>query len=281
MKLSIVCSLQGRGCEAAPLRADLEQDLARIAALGYDGVELAIRDPTLVDPDVISAMIKRARLCVPAIGTGQAWSEERLSLIHPRTNIRRAAIERVKAHFPLAARTGAVVVIGLICGIATPRQKRSEAMKLLIDSLAECVQAASESGVRLVLEPLNRYETSLVTTVDQALELLDRLATDCIGLLLDTFHMNIEELSIEESIRRAAHRLLHVHVADSNRGPPGSGHLDFSSIVKTLKEIGYQGYLSGEFLALPDGAAAAEASIRFLRSVVGTGYGQDIVPHAF
>lgn len=273
MKLSIVLSVQPSTFEAAPFRGDLEKDLADIAALGYDGVELAIRDPSRVDHERLLAMVERCGLGVPAIGTGQASSQERLSLIHPKAAVRRAAIERVKAHIPLARRTGALIVIGLICGRMTQRQSRDKAEALLVDALAECARTAVEHSVRLVLEPLNRYETSLVNTVDQALELLERLPADSVGLLIDTFHMNIEEPSIEASIRRAASRILHVHVADSNRHAPGDGHLDFPSIVACLREVGYQGYLSGEFMAVPDARTAASRSISFLRSLEGAPHG--------
>jgi len=273
MKLSIVLSVQPSRFETAPFRGDLEKDLAYIAALGYDGVELAIRDPNRVDHERLLAVVERYGLAVPAIGTGQAWSEERLSLIHPKAAVRRAAIERVKAHIPLARRTGALVVVGLICGRMTPHQSREKAEALLSEALTECARAASEHSVRLVLEPLNRYETSLVNTVDQALELLETVGTDSVGLLVDTFHMNIEEPSIEASVRKAASRILHVHVADSNRHAPGDGHLDFPSIVGSLREVGYQGYLSGEFMAVPDGETAASRSIRFLRSLEGSPHG--------
>jgi len=85
--------------------------------------------------------------------------------------------------------------------------------------------------------------------------------------LLDTFHMNIEEPSIQDSIRSCGDRIFHVHVADSNRWHPGAGHLDFSSILATLQEVGYDGFISGEFMPVPDPETAAERSIAFLREL--------------
>jgi len=100
--------------------------------------------------------------------------------------------------------------------------------------------------------------------VAEGLALIEAVGADNFGLLLDTFHMNIEEPSIEESIRQAGNRIFHFHVADSNRWYPGAGHLDFRSILSTLKDIGYQGFVSGEFLPKPDAETAARKAIEYL-----------------
>ncbi len=119
--------------------------------------------------------------------------------------------------------------------------------------------------MHLALEPLNRYETSLINTIDEALDVIERVGEDNLGLLPDTFHMNIEEPSVEDSLRRAAGRTIHFHVADSNRWHPGAGHLDFARILRLLKDLGYDRYLSGEFLPLPDARTAAANAIDHLR----------------
>ncbi len=119
----------------------------------------------------------------------------------------------------------------------------------------------------MVLEPLNRYETPLINTAREALEFLDLVGADNLGLLLDTFHMNIEEPSIEESIRMCGRRIFHFHVADSNRWYPGAGHLDFRAILSTLLATGYQGFVSGEFMAQPEADLAARKAAEFLRGL--------------
>ncbi len=88
-----------------------------------------------------------------------------------------------------------------------------------------------------------------------------RSARRTLGLLLDTYHMNIEEPSIETSIRAAGPRIYHFHVADSNRWPPGGGHLDFAAILRALAATGYGGFVSGEFLPAPDAATAAQRGL--------------------
>src|SRR5574338_1456940 len=100
MKLSIVLSAQPAAFQAATFKGDLEANLRRIAALGYDGVELAIRDPGLVDVGSLEALVRGVNLRVPAIGTGQAWGEEGLSFTHPDADVRRRAIERIQSHVP-------------------------------------------------------------------------------------------------------------------------------------------------------------------------------------
>jgi sugar phosphate isomerase/epimerase len=133
--------------------------------------------------------------------------------------------------------------------------------------LQQCCAAAQPRGVRLALEPICRYETTLVNNVVQGLELIERVDADNFGLLLDTFHMNIEEPVIEESIRACGERIFHFHVADSNRWYPGAGHLDFTSILNTLFDTGYQGFVSGEFMPLPEADTAARRNIAYLRQL--------------
>ena len=102
----------------------------------------------------------------PAIGTGQAWGEEGLSFTDPDPQMSAArAIERIKSHIPVASRFGAVIIIGLIRGIVKPGVDPAQAMDWLIEALRECSEAAQPHGIRLALEPINRYETTLINTL--------------------------------------------------------------------------------------------------------------------
>ena len=265
MKTSIVLSTQPAQFQAATFKGDLGTNLAQIASLGYDGVELAIRDPKLIDMELLDGLVRKHGLRVPAIGTGQAWGEEGLSFTDPDPEVRFVALERIKSHIPVAAHFGAVVIIGLVRGIVKPGVSHAQAMDWLVEALRECSVAAYSHGVRLALEPINRYETTLINTAAQGLDLIERVGADNFGLLLDTFHMNIEEPSIEASIQACGERIFHFHVADSNRWYPGAGHLDFKSILSTLSAIGYQGWVSGEFLPMPDMVTAAKRGLFHLR----------------
>ncbi len=268
MKFSVVLSTQPAQFQAATFKGGLENNLAAIAGMGYDGVELAIRDPALVDLDQLRQLTQTYRLAVPAIGTGQAWGEEHLSFTDPDAAIRRKAVERILNHIPVAAAFKAVIIIGLIRGLVRPGVSQEQAEAWLREALQVCAAAAAAAGARLALEPINRYETSLVNTGAQGLELIARVGAANFGLLLDTFHMNIEEQVMEDSIRACGPHIFHFHVADSNRWYPGAGHLDFCSILSALQATGYQGWVSGEFLPRPDAETAARKGLEQLRKMM-------------
>ena len=274
MKLSIVLSTHTAQFQAVAFKGDFESNVSKIAEMGYDGVELAIRDPNLVDADELLRVVSAHGLAVPAIGTGQAWGEEGLSFTDPDPAVRAAAVQRVCDHVPLASRFAAcgercrtAIIIGLLRGIVKPGVDRDQAMDWLVEALQACSSAAAPHGVRLALEPINRYETTLINTVAQGLALIEHVRADNFGLLLDTFHMNIEEPSIKESICACGGRIFHFHVADSNRWYPGAGHLDFRRILETLFATGYEGYVSGEFLPVPDADTSAQEAIAYLRNI--------------
>jgi sugar phosphate isomerase/epimerase len=267
-RLSIVLSTHPAQFNAVAYQGDLEANLIKVAKWGYSGVELAIRDPTLIQADKLDQLISSARLKIPAIGTGQAYSEEGLSFTNPSIAVRKAGVLRIVNQIKLARRFGAMVIIGLIRGTTPPGQSKGRSASWLVECLQECLDAAGKYQVRLALEPLNRYETDLVHSVEQGLELIHQLGSPYLGLLLDTFHMNIEEANIENSILQAGERIFHFHVADSNRWYPGAGHLNFVSILDALKSTGYTGWISGEFIPQPDADTAASQSILHLNRCI-------------
>ena len=267
MRLSIVLSTHAARFEAVAFKGNFEANVAKIAGWGYNGIELAIRDPKLVDADELERVVSAHGLVVPAIGTGQAWGEEGLSFTSDDPAVRAAAVERIKSHVPLAARFDAVIILGLIRGTTPEGQTHEQSMAYLVEALQVCAAVAAATGVRFALEPLNRYETDLIHTVADGLDLVERVGADNFGLLLDTFHMNIEEPVIEKSIRACDDRIFHFHVADSNRWYPGAGHLDFESILEALFATGYRGFVSGEFMPLPDADTSAKRSIAYLRGL--------------
>jgi len=271
MKLSLVLSTHTAAFQAVALKGDFANSVGKVAGWGYDGVEIAIRDPALVDDDELDRLIADTGLVAPAIGTGQAWGEEGLSLTSDDPSIRAEAIERLRSHVPLAERLDAMIILGLIRGITPTGQTHEQSMSYLVEAIRDCASIAAETGVRFALEPLNRYETDLIHTVAEGLDLIERVGAENFGLLLDTFHMNIEEPQIEESIRTCGDRIFHFHVADSNRWHPGAGHLDFESILEALSATGYQGFVSGEFMPMPDADTAAQRGIAHLTSLQSVG----------
>ena len=266
MKLSIVVSTQPASFTALAYKGRLDKNLVKIKKFGYDGVELAVRDPELLNVDDLEKKLKEKAIPVSALGTGQAYGEEGLSFTHPDHTIRKKAVERIKSQITLASRLDAVVIIGLIRGRTQQNVPESKAEEWMLEAFRELGE--EDPNVKLVIEPINRYETDILNTVESAMQFLDKLNMDNVGLLLDTFHMNIEEPSMYDSIEEAKDRLFHFHVADSNRWYPGGGHIKFENIINLLKRIGYQKFVSAEILPHPDPDTAALKTIECLGPMI-------------
>ncbi|MBC8401048.1 MAG: sugar phosphate isomerase/epimerase [Candidatus Marinimicrobia bacterium] len=266
MKLGIVLSTQAAKFSALAYKGQVTENTAKISRLGFDGIELAIRDPKLVNQAELKYLLNEVDLTVPAIGTGQAFCEDGLSFVNPEQTIRRQAIDRIKAQMHLAEGLEAMVIIGLIRGFRDKAVSARQTDIWLVEALREC--ARENERVKLIIEPINRYESDLICTVQEGMELMEKVEYPNVGLLLDSFHMNIEEPSIYESIRLAKDRLYHFHIADSNRWYPGAGHLDFPQIIHTLNQVNYQGFVSAEILPQPDPDVAAERTVAYMRNLI-------------
>ena len=272
MRTALVVSADDAKFSALALRGDFERHVQLVASLGFEGVELAVRDPGTLDVPRLKKLLNATGLTVPAIGTGRVFGEDGLSFTDPSPEVRTKAMERIKRHVELAAELQAQEVVGLIRGRCSERVPRPEAMKLVEDALAHCASYALARGAMLALEPINRYETDLLNSVAECLPVV-RSIGEGIGLLVDTFHMNIEEVDIAESIRSAGKAITHVHFADSNRWAPGCGHIDFGAVVRVLEEIGYNGFVSAEILPRPSPDDAASLAAAHMKSLLGKGSG--------
>jgi 5-keto-L-gluconate epimerase len=265
MKISTCLSTHPAAFDAVPFKGDFDENVAAIAEIGFDGIELAIRDPKLIDQEHILNVVSDAGMQIPAIGTGQAWGEERLSFTDRDEAVRQQAVERVISHIPFAAKSGAVIIIGLLRGVPHPATPAEDAALWMLESFRTCCRAADAAGVRIAFEPINRYETPLLNGVREGLDFISQVGFSNLGMLLDTFHMNIEEPSIEGSIREAGGLIFHFHYADSNRWYPGAGHLDFPSIMESLYATGYRGFISGEHRPDPQPLTAAREGLAYMR----------------
>jgi sugar phosphate isomerase/epimerase len=146
----------------------------------------------------------------------------------------------------------------------TPEEDRD----VLIEGLSQLGEHAVQAGAVLLFEPLNRYEDHMVNTVQQASELLEAAGSDGVRILADTYHMNIEEDDPCDALRSVASVLGAVHLSDSNRGQPGTGHIPFEAIVATLVDIGFDGVVSVECRLRGEAAEAVASCGRYLRSVL-------------
>jgi sugar phosphate isomerase/epimerase len=246
---------------------DFAQRLDKAAALGYDGVELMPLEPDRIDRAALVQDLRVRRLNVCAIGTGAQFLVDRLTLLAQDRATETRALERFERLAGFAADCGApLITIGSFRGKLA--WGGEGARERLILALRRCAEMAAAQGRRVALEPLNRYESDIVNTAAEGMALADAVAHPAFGLLLDTFHVNVEEASIAGAFQTAAPRLFHVHLGDSNRLAPGWGHYDFALTVRTLQQIGYDGYLSAELLGKPDADAAGRATIEAMRRLV-------------
>ncbi|MDK2896006.1 MAG: 5-keto-L-gluconate epimerase [Candidatus Atribacteria bacterium] len=265
MKLSFAVSLQKTKFGAIAFGESFTAIVSELKKLGYQGIELAVRNPNEIEMGEVKPAIDDSGLTVPAIGTGQAFIEEGLSLSSLEAGVRKKTIERLKSHVDFASQWRSLVIIGLIRGnLPLEEEKRGEALAYFKESLLECSHFAKEKGIKLVIEPLNRYEINFLNTIEETSEFISSLQDDNLGILADSFHMNIEEVDFYQSIFGAGKYIWHFHVADSNRWAPGWGHTDFTSIFRALQDINYQGFVSAEIIQQPNFSEAAKQTINYL-----------------
>ncbi len=256
----------------ALLTGTFEEKLAKAAAWGADGVELLTADPVRLDAGAILKSLREKGLTAAAVGSGAIAFATGLTLLHSDPAKADLAQARMRDLIDFAFGVEApLVTVGSFRGRLS--SFGPGARKRLIAILRQAADYAEPRGVRLALEPLNRYETDVVVNADEGLAFIDEVGHRALGLLLDTYHVNIEEASWTEPFRRvmAAGQLWHVHLGDNNRLPPGRGLIDFPAIVSTLREIGYAGYLSAELLARPDPDTAALDTLTYMRPLLEVG----------
>ncbi|MEG0778909.1 MAG: sugar phosphate isomerase/epimerase family protein [Oscillospiraceae bacterium] len=236
--------------------SDWKQGFQWAKAGGLDGVELILSDPKLLDVNEILEELQKNSLSVATIATGQATALEGFSLTSPKEWERELAYRRCceDIDFSLALGTKPNVTIGLIRGRGVAGNSKNERAHLLRE-LSRVTDYAEAHGVSLNLEPINRYEVCLLNSVEDTAAFLDELGNPKnVGILYDTFHVNIEDGPQAETIKKFAKKIIHVHFADSNRRLPGEGHINFPEIRSSLISIGYEGWVSLEMLSIPSRA---------------------------
>ncbi len=232
------------------MRAEpLEVTLRRIKKLGFESIEIS-GEPTQYESKTSRALLKQYGI--------RCWGAVTLTL-----GQRNLAAADAKQRADSVAYVKSVVTmvkelegheitivpatVGKIVADGTPEDE----WRWVVDGLREVYDYASTCGVRMAIEPLNRFETYFVNRGDQALALANAVGKDC-GVCLDMFHMNIEEKDLHATIRAVGSKLVDFHVAENNRLAPGMGRFDWAAVVKTLNEIGYQGALTLEVVAPVD-----------------------------
>jgi sugar phosphate isomerase/epimerase len=247
------------------IQEHLVSGLDEALAAGFDGLELRDADPARDT----AGLRGRAWTSCPEL---DGW------LGDFDAGARRRAVDRLRGQLEGVAALGGVgVVTPAAWGMFTrrlppfeePPRSPAEDREVLVEGLAALGEHAAELGVALLVEPLNRYEDHMVNTVAQAAALIADAGSRGLAILADTYHMNIEEDDPCATLATHAPLVGAVHLSDSNRAQPGTGHVPFERIVATLREAGFDGVLSVECRLRGEPADAVRECGTYLRSLVG------------
>lgn len=252
---------------SVPLQGGIAEGMATAAALGFECVELHIRNPGDFDAKTLARLSAETGVRIAAIGTGLEYSLNGLSLTSDDPAVRGKASRRMREHIDLAAHFGAVVFLGLIRGKCGRKALLPDYLDRLARELAPLAAYAAERRAPTGLEPVAYYFSDLLNTTDETLEFLKRPALQGIGLLLDTHHIHLEDKDMDASFLSCAGRITHVHFSDSNRRYPGAGAVDFWRAARALDAVGYAGAVSLEILPAPSGKEAAQRGIARMREI--------------
>lgn len=248
---------------ASPLSDESLADLARKAAsMGFEAIELPVESPGDWSPERAADVLQQHSLTpyvVGAMGAGR-------NLVAASDSSISATQQYLEHCISAAGVLGASVVAGPFYA-QTGRTwrmsagERAATVAELRQSLAPVIEAAQAAGVTLAIEPLNRYETSLINTVEQALDALEPLLGPGLGLALDSYHLNIEEKRPFDAIRLAGDHLAHVQVCGNDRGAVGDDHIDWPAFLDALDDVGYSGPLNLESFTADNDTIATAASV--------------------
>jgi D-psicose/D-tagatose/L-ribulose 3-epimerase len=225
----------------APITDDtLAERVPQAAEMGYDVVALPLEEPGGFDYEYANDLLSDRGLDASVV---VAMTEDR-DLLSDDPDVRANGREYVRDSVDAAEAVGADRVVGPLYSAVgrtwrMDEAERAEAMDDIVEQLSELATYAGDRGVSLCVEPLNRFETSVLNTAEQTIDVVDRVDHPACEILLDTFHMNVEEKSLPEAIRAAGDRLGHVHACGNDRGAPGNDHVDWEGVATALEDVGY------------------------------------------
>jgi D-psicose/D-tagatose/L-ribulose 3-epimerase len=242
-----------------PLRTEDVPLVRRVAGLGFDAIEIAVDDPRLLDAAALRRELEQAGITASLMPFGTPEHD----VASDDEDVRRRGVDHLTHCVDLAAAAGATLVAGPIQEAVGHLRHldtagRDDEFSRAADGLREVADHAADRGLSLAFEPLNRFEADLVNTVERGLELCEAIGRDNVGLVLDTFHLNIEEKSLGDAIRRVGPRLRAFHASENDRGIAGSGQVDWSEARDALADIGYDGVVSVESFAPELAALSAQ-----------------------
>jgi D-psicose/D-tagatose/L-ribulose 3-epimerase len=234
--------------------------LPPLKAAGFDGVEVPILDPLTFQADAVGREFDRLGLARTAVANVPAGS----SLASSDAGARQRARDHVAACITRARDFGATVLAGPMytpVGFLTGVRRTAEEWTWAVDSWQALAPVVEAAGIDIGLEPLNRFETYFLNTAADAARFCDAVGSPRVGILVDTFHANIEEKSIGAALRAAAPHLKHLHVSENDRGVPGSGHVAWTEFFTTVAELGYDRWMTIESFGFSLGELSTAAAV--------------------
>lgn len=228
----------------SPFNDDTLDLFHKVADMGFDTLEICIESPDTINVDSIVKASNETGIQVIICG---AFGPERdISSIDP--TVREQGLAYIKECIDIAAQVGSEIVSGPMYSAVgktnlLSADEKEQQWHLATQNMKIAATYASKLGVKLAFEPLNRFETDFINTVEQGLELIRRIGMDNVGMLIDTFHMNIEEKNIGDAIRLAGDKIFNFHACANDRGTPGDDHINWVEVKKALQDINYDGHM--------------------------------------
>jgi D-psicose/D-tagatose/L-ribulose 3-epimerase len=233
---------------------------SRIRQWGFDGAELFLSPQEPADIPAIRKLLEKNQLeC-----TTCSVIPRECHLVSSQPEVRAKGVEFLKTCVDRTAELGARLLCGPMfagLGVMSGRRRTPEEWNWAVEGLQVVARHAQKRDVTVCLEPLNRFETYFLNTLEDAARLIHDVGEPNVKFLFDTFHANIEERHPAEALRSVARELGHVHISENDRGIPGTGHVDWRAVLMALKDIGYDGWLTIESFAQPEPELAAAAAI--------------------
>jgi sugar phosphate isomerase/epimerase len=247
---------------------DLSSTIAQAKALDYEGIEIFPRKASDIPVSDLQNLSSKHNLPVCVIGSGAGKAIYNLTLSDKNPYIRNEAVQYLKELVCISLKFNAMLVVGSMQGSESDDNEREYAIERLKESLYILAHELQKEQLTLLLEPINRYESTLINTLDEGSKLIQDIGVNNIKLLADIFHMNIEETSLSNTLRNNIEHIGHIHYVDSNRLAPGMGHIVYDEIFNVLYEKKYSGFMSIECFDKPGVLRTMEqASLHFKTNI--------------
>ena len=268
-KYGISCALEELPVrQPVIIRGEIEHVAAEVKRAGYDYIELFIRDPHQYDADrLIRAAENEGLDGFCAISTGMEYTKNGLCLISDDPDNRAAAVSRLKEHIDLGAAIGSPVVVGIMRGNIPDFDKTDLYMGYYLEALHELCSYAAGKNTDIYVESIMRYINNYLNSVPETADFLRSVGEDNLFLHIDTHSMAVEDKDEYRTVCGTKDILGYVHFADSNRGYPGAGNVNYHDIVKALIDIDYKGVISTECTPHPDEFSCAYRGLRYMKAM--------------